>query len=148
MERVEEKLYQKIVQNVPLLCVDVIILDKNKILLVKRKDEPAKGEWFVPGGRVYKNETLEKAVIRKALEETGLRVRVIRKLGVYEFFSKTSRFEGISSHTVDIAFLTEPLPNQKIKLDASSSDFKWAEKIEDDLPEFIKKILAGTRIFK
>ena len=45
------KLYKQIIGNVPIACVDVAIVAKGSVLLVRRKDHPAKGEWWLPGGR-------------------------------------------------------------------------------------------------
>ena len=61
--------YARILENMPVCCVDVIIANDKKALLVYRKDEPAKNKWWVVGGRILKNEKLEDAVIRKVLEE-------------------------------------------------------------------------------
>ncbi len=45
------KLYEQIVENVPLVCVDILLAVDNGVLLVKRKKPPFKG-WWLPGGRV------------------------------------------------------------------------------------------------
>lgn len=67
--------YRKILELVPIVCVDLVIVNKNKCLLVKRNNEPAKGQYWFPGGRVYKMETIEKAALRKAREEVNLRCK-------------------------------------------------------------------------
>lgn len=53
-----------------------VILDDDRVLLVKRGQEPLKGTWNLPGGVVELGETLEAALGREVLEETGLRVDV------------------------------------------------------------------------
>jgi len=54
---IQENLYKKILEYLPILCVDVIIKDLNgSILLIKRNNEPLKGEWWVIGGRVLHGE--------------------------------------------------------------------------------------------
>ncbi len=61
----------------PVLGVGAVVLDADgRVLLVKRGHEPLKGEWSLPGGGVEVGETLEAAVAREVLEETGLRVDV------------------------------------------------------------------------
>lgn len=65
----------------PRPCVAILIVDNGKILLARRVIEPAKGEWDIPGGFVDSGESAEEAVVREALEETGLHVRVIKFLG-------------------------------------------------------------------
>jgi mutator protein MutT len=53
-----------------------VVLDGDRVLLVKRAHEPLKGEWSLPGGAVELGETLEKAIAREVREETGLDVDV------------------------------------------------------------------------
>jgi 8-oxo-dGTP diphosphatase len=61
----------------PIVGVGAVVLDtKGHVLLVKRAHEPLKGEWSLPGGGVEIGETLEAAVAREILEETGLTVDV------------------------------------------------------------------------
>jgi 8-oxo-dGTP diphosphatase len=60
---------------VPLMGVGAIITDGSRVLLIKRGKEPARGEWSIPGGLVRVGETLNEAVAREALEETGLTVQ-------------------------------------------------------------------------
>jgi ADP-ribose pyrophosphatase YjhB (NUDIX family) len=52
----------------------VVIVEREKIALIKRGNEPAKGKWTIPGGLVELGEPLEQAVIREAKEETLLEV--------------------------------------------------------------------------
>ena len=50
--------YTKIIEDLPIYCVDIIIKnDQEEYLLIKRNNEPKKGEWWVIGGRVLKGET-------------------------------------------------------------------------------------------
>lgn len=58
--------------NHPVVGVGAIIIHEGKILLIKRKNEPAKGLWTVPGGAVEIGESLQDAVLRETKEETGL----------------------------------------------------------------------------
>ena len=58
MEIPKEK-YKYILEVMPVACVDIIIVHNKKIFIAKRKNEPARGEWFIPGGRILKNEHLK-----------------------------------------------------------------------------------------
>jgi mutator protein MutT len=58
----------------PEVCVGAIVLDEGRLLMVRRGQLPAVGEWSVPGGRVESGETLAEAVVREVAEETGLEV--------------------------------------------------------------------------
>jgi 8-oxo-dGTP diphosphatase len=66
-------------------CVGAVVKDADgRLLLIKRGQEPAKGRWSVPGGRVEAGESDVEATAREVLEETGLRVRVGRLAGTVE----------------------------------------------------------------
>ena len=68
----------------PLLTTDAIILDgNNDVVLIKRKNEPYKNHWAIPGGFVEIGETVEESCIREAKEETNLDVEIISLIGVY-----------------------------------------------------------------
>src|SRR6185295_8402949 len=60
----------------PIVGVGAVVLDGTRVLLVRRANPPLQGEWSVPGGAVEIGETLEAAVAREVLEETGLQVTV------------------------------------------------------------------------
>ncbi|WP_348611585.1 GDP-mannose mannosyl hydrolase [Halobaculum rarum] len=97
--------WQAIVENVPLVSVDLVVEHDGGILLGKRENEPAKGEWFVPGGTVLKNESRTEAVHRVAKEELGESVVIDECLGTYEHFYDTSEIVGVDSkHYVATAY--------------------------------------------
>ena len=60
----------------PVVGVGAVVLDGNRVLLIRRANEPLKGQWSLPGGGVELGETLEQAVAREVQEETGLDVEV------------------------------------------------------------------------
>ena len=63
-------------------CVGAVVLDDaGRLLLIRRANEPGRGRWSVPGGRVEAGETDHQALIREVAEETGLAVEITRWLG-------------------------------------------------------------------
>jgi mutator protein MutT len=67
-------LVKRLYPSQPVVGVGAIIVCNGKILLEKRKSEPGRGKWSVPGGLVELGESTEQAVIREVKEETGLDV--------------------------------------------------------------------------
>jgi 8-oxo-dGTP diphosphatase len=59
----------------PTVGVGAVVVHEGRVLLVRRGKEPLRGRWVVPGGTVELGETLEDAVVREVLEETGIRVQ-------------------------------------------------------------------------
>jgi 8-oxo-dGTP diphosphatase len=86
----------------PLLTVDAIIIYNSSIVVVRRKNDPFKGVFAFPGGFVEVGETTEQAVVREALEETGLSIEIVKLLGVYSEPSRDPR-----GHTVSICYLAK-----------------------------------------
>ena len=68
----------------PLVGVGAIIIERGKVVLVRRGHPPLEGKWSIPGGVLEVGETLRKAVVREALEETGLKIEPGELLGVFE----------------------------------------------------------------
>jgi colanic acid biosynthesis protein WcaH len=127
-----------VVSNTPLIALDLILHDEQgRYLLGRRVNRPAQGSWFVPGGRVRKDESLDDAFARLACEELGLREAERSDgelLGVYEHFydDNFSGKEGISTHYVVLGYrfrLPQRLPH--LPLD-QHSDYRWAS-VEDIL---------------
>ena len=70
--------------DAPLVGVGAIIIEQDRVVLVKRAHPPLAGEWSIPGGALEIGETLRQAAAREALEEAGIVVEVGELLGVYD----------------------------------------------------------------
>lgn len=66
--------FKEVIKLTPLVAIDMIFEYNNKILLGERKNEPAKGYYFIPGGRILKNETLDEAFNRLSFIELGIKL--------------------------------------------------------------------------
>lgn len=95
--------WRTIVEHVPIVSVDLVVECPEGVVLGQRSNEPAKDEWFVPGGRVQKGERLEAAVHRIATEELDADVKIREALGAFEHFYDTSEV-GCAKHYVAHGF--------------------------------------------
>lgn len=137
MMKIAEKEYKKILSTIPIICVDLLIKKKdqnfsiNKFLLMKRVNEPFKGKWWVPGGRVYKNETLSNAVKRKCKEECNLVVDKLKRVGLIEYIDVKAPFKDIQEGVHVISVVYEVTPKQgEVVLDEQHEKFDWFSKEE------------------
>lgn len=145
---IEQVLYEKILDCIPICCVDIIVTYNKKVLIIRRANKPAQGKWWVPGGRILKGETLKEAVKRKALDELGLEVEVLKMVGVYETLFNDAPFNLSSVHTINIVFVVKPATKSfSISLNKEATDFKWISQVSNNLDEYIKRILNDSNIF-
>jgi colanic acid biosynthesis protein WcaH len=126
----EPKDFAQVVRNTPLISIDLALRDPDgAALLGYRTFEPAKGYWFVPGGRIGKTETLDEAFARVLKTETGIVIarESARFLGVFEHFYETNRFDDPSygTHYVVLAYEIALQNRPNIKSDEQHSRMKW-----------------------
>ncbi len=81
----------------PSITVDGIVRQDERLLLIKRKNPPFKGDYALPGGFVEYDEPVERAVVREVKEETGLDTRILKLIGVYSDPDRDPRGHMISS---------------------------------------------------
>jgi len=91
----------------PYIGIGAVVLDADRVLLVRRGSEPQKGLWSIPGGGLELGETLEQGVRREALEETGLDVRIVRSLDTFERILRDDSGR-VEYHYVLADYLCEP----------------------------------------
>jgi colanic acid biosynthesis protein WcaH len=135
-------LYSAFIKCLPILCVDIITVVEGGYLLVRRNEEPLKGEYWVPGGRLQQGENLKSAARRKLIEECGVEVAEERfsLFGVYEDVFDRSSFGRHIYHTISMVFKVEVKDLEGVLLDKSSSDWKVMELLPDRLVSRLEKV--------
>ncbi len=95
----------------PIVGVGAVIVQDGQVVLIRRRYEPRKGQWTLPGGGVEVGESLEAAVAREMLEETGLQVEVGP---VIEVFDRITRDEDqrVRYHYVLVDYLCWPIAGE------------------------------------
>jgi len=91
----------------PLVGVGAIILDANRVVLVRRGRPPALGQWSLPGGIVELGETMEEAIVREVEEEVGLKVEVSQIVSVLDWILVDAA-GAVEFHYVLMDFLCRP----------------------------------------
>jgi 8-oxo-dGTP diphosphatase len=109
--------------DVPLVGVGAIIVDRDRVILVKRGQAPLQGEWSIPGGVLEVGETLRQAAVREVLEETGLCVEVDELLGVYDRILRDSD-ERTRYHYVLIDFLCRRIDGEPLGA-GDAAEARW-----------------------
>jgi len=83
----------------PIVGVGAVVVDGDRVLLVRRGQEPLKGEWSLPGGVLELGETLEQGICREVLEETGLHVAVV---SIVEVLDRIVTHSGSAEGSEDV----------------------------------------------
>ena len=109
-------LYDQIAKCMPIVSVEALVVMDEALLFLKRNNQPAKGEWWFPGGRIRKGESLEEALRREVKEETGLEVSSYKLINVY------SRVFP-ERHDITIAYLCK-CKKGKVKLNNEHSEYR------------------------
>ena len=135
--------------KIPSLTVDIFIFnEQNQFILIKRKNDPFKDHWAIPGGFVDYGETTEHAAIREAKEETSIDVELIKQFHVYSNPDRDPR-----RHTVSVVYLARGnFDDAKADDDAKDIGVFSFDKLEDlkiafdhkDILDEVKKYLENN----
>ena len=121
----DDQTFETVISSTPLISIDLLVKKDNKILLGKRINKPAQGCLFSIGGRVYKNETIESAMMRIAKNELNIELKLTpRFIGVFEHFYDDSIYQDVSTHYINLAYEIEieetlNLPNEQ------HNEYQW-----------------------
>ena len=137
----EKELFSSIIQNAPLISIDLVVKNSDdKILLGKRVNKPAKNSWFVPGGRIFKDETMQDAFKRITKDEIGKAYDISNASfkGVYQHFYDDNVFnDNFSTHYIVLGF--ELVIKEELSLGTVQHEkYKW---FDEDV------LLASTEVY-
>lgn len=111
--------------SAPILGVGAVTIEEDRVLLVRRNQEPLLGQWSVPGGAVEVGETLEEAIAREVHEETGLTVTPTAMLKTFDRIERDAAGR-VRFHYVLVDFLCSLVSTQKTPHAASDvSEAMW-----------------------
>ena len=149
--------FANIVKNTPLISIDLLVFDReNKLLLGWRVNSPAKNTWFVPGGRITKDETIHQAFKRISKVELGKEMDISegKFLGVYEHIYPNENFGDIpdfSTHYIVLGFRID-IDHENFKLPHTQhNNYKWLPDSEvlkaENVHQNVKNYLNGYVLF-
>src|SRR6201998_123471 len=137
--------------ELPLVGVGAIVIDGDRVLLVKRAHPPIQGQWSIPGGVLEVGEMVRDAAIREAHEETGLIVEPGDLLGVYDRILRDPE-KRVQYHYVLIDFLCRAVGGQ-LQAATDAAEVGWFTRTElpalnlaEDTEDVIRKGFAKSGI--
>jgi ADP-ribose pyrophosphatase YjhB (NUDIX family) len=138
MKMIPSALYNQIVKLMPIASVEAIIIKDNSMLFLKRNNYPVKDEWWFPGGRIRKGETMQQALYREIKEETGLTIEIIKFVGVYtRIFTQR--------HDVTIVFLCK-CSSSKVALNEEHAKYKFFKKIPKNTHQYLLQVIEDSKL--
>ena len=107
----------------PRVAVGAVVIDDDRILLVRRAKAPSEGEWAIPGGSVELGETLQQAVEREIKEETGVTIRARNPFYTFDVIERDDT-GGIRFHYVIVDLMADYISGE-LKANDDASDARW-----------------------
>ena len=124
----DARTFKTVVEAAPLVSIDLCLVYREQLLMGLRRNEPLKGQWFTPGGRLFKNERWQDALVRIAKTELGLTVEShdFELMGVWDhFYNNSAVSENITTHYVNLPHVCFLGSRPELSLDAQHELFRW-----------------------
>lgn len=143
---IPDDLYRQIINVMPIPCVDLIVEDsKGRILMLKRKNEPSKGQWWLPGGRIHFGESRIDAARRKLEEECGLKEKSLLEMGTFDLIYPPKKVRAYVTHGISTVFIVEVVPGIVRADKRHSAGIKWGNSdywLANTKDEYLRRILT------
>jgi ADP-ribose pyrophosphatase YjhB (NUDIX family) len=122
-----QKTVQREFPDTPLVGVGAVVVENERVLLVRRGQEPLKGKWSLPGGMLELGESLQDGVIREVQEETGLTVEPVELI---ELLDRVHREDGRVRYHYVIADYLCRVVGGVLRAASDADDVRWVERAE------------------
>lgn len=127
-EYIEDDMYNTILEKMPVFCVDWLICCKGRYLLLKRTQQPLKGDFWLIGGRLQKDETIDEAAYRLQGREIGRYCGKGTPVGFSNYFFPKVE-DARATHTPAVSFLVEVEEEFVPNLDDTEDEYIWTDKL-------------------
>ncbi|WP_417764155.1 GDP-mannose mannosyl hydrolase [Shewanella chilikensis] len=131
----DQATFTRVIASTPLVSIDLVVINaKGQALLGRRLNRPAKDYWFVPGGRILKNEAIADAFKRLTQDELGQSVTIDQAilLGLFDHFYDDYVFGNeFTTHYVAIAFILRlECELESLPLDVQHRGYQWFDMLQ------------------
>lgn len=143
----DDEVFKVIVDSTPLISIDLLVRRNSKFLFGMRKNKPAQDYLFSVGGRIFKNETINNAMLRIAKNELNVELKSPPKfIGVFEHFYDDSIYEDVLTHYINLAYEIEVHKMPDLPLE-QHNDYVWltidnllkSDKVHKYVKDYFKK---------
>ncbi len=135
--------------NQPIPAVSAVVIRDGRVLMIKRANEPNKGKWSIPGGRLELGETTFEAARREVTEECGIEIKIVRLLNVASTIIRDNTGR-VMYHYVLIDYLAEYVSGEVIAR-SDAAEFRWVTReemtkldIAGQLRELLEQVMASS----
>lgn len=90
MKQIQNSAFIDNCPSLPRVAVGAVVRHDNCFLLVKRANQPSRGRWAIPGGKIKLGETLQEAAQREVFEETGVIIRALEPVLTFDLIERNS----------------------------------------------------------
>lgn len=143
--RIPNDLFAAFLERLPQVSVELFLETDRGVLLLRRTNEPAKGEWFWPGTRLFKGETFTAAAERLAKEELGISVDLGSRLGTYAHFWDVGTFDEVeNTHTVNVVYRGTTYTPDDIVFDDQHDAMQFVEQPDESLHDYVNEYLRDA----